>query len=212
MFLNLDYIFEKKYKEFYNTLNNVNTIALAKIIEVNNSSLEASIQLIAKTEFLDYYTENEIIPVVAIMPIFNSSSFFINAPYNIGDLVVVGFCQHSLEGTIDESEQIEPKSKDRYSFDDAIILGNITAQYFDQYSEDLSILHKKTGNYLRFTKDGNIEIQGNVKINGNLDVSGSGNFEKILTSYEDVKSNSISLVNHTHGNVQSGSSDTGVPK
>ena len=47
----LDYIFQKKQKDFYETLNNINTIALAKIIEVNNEKLEASIQLTAKSEF-----------------------------------------------------------------------------------------------------------------------------------------------------------------
>ena len=209
---NLDYLLEKKQKNFYNSMNNMNTFALAKIIEIDNSILEASIELIAQTEFKDSYTENPVINVVPIMPIFNSTSFFINAPYNVGDLVIVGFCQHSLEGTIDEIEQIEPKSKDRYSLDDAIILGNITAQYTDQFPDDLSIIHKESGNYLHFTKDGSIEIQANTKIIGNLEVTGTGKFDGLLESGEDVQSNSISLVNHTHGNVQSGSGDTGVPK
>ena len=47
----LDYLLEKKQQDFYNSLNNINTISLAKIIEVDNSNLEASIELIAKTEF-----------------------------------------------------------------------------------------------------------------------------------------------------------------
>ena len=209
---NLDYLLEKKQLDFYNSMNGMNTTALAKIVEIDSSILEARIELIAHTEFHGSYSENPVISAVPIMPVFNSSSFFINAPYKIGDLVIVVFCQHSLEGTIDSSEQTEPISKDRYSFDDAIIIGNITAQYTDQYPEDLSIIHKESGNYIRFTQDGNIEITGNTKINGNLIVTGTGNFDGLLESSEDVQSNSISLVNHTHGNVQSGSSDTGVPK
>jgi hypothetical protein len=135
-----------------------------------------------------------------------------NCPYNAGDLIVVGFCQHSLEGTIDKSEQAEPLSKDRYSIDDAIVLGNITTQYIDPYPEDLSIIHKKTGNCIRFTQDGIIEIYGDTKITGNLEVNGTGNFSGLLESGEDVKSNGISLINHKHGNVQSGAGETGVPK
>ncbi|MBP9478172.1 MAG: hypothetical protein KBF12_06075 [Sebaldella sp.] len=208
----LDYLLEKKQEDFYNSLNNINTTSLAKVIEVDNTTLEASIELIAKTEFKDNFFENPVINAVPIMPVFNSSSFYINAPYNIGDLVVVGFCQHSLEGTIDSTDQIEPHSKDKYSLDDAIILGNITAQYTDQFPEDLSIIHKESGNYLRFTKDGSIEIQANTKIIGNLEVSGTGTFNGLLESADDVQSNSISLINHKHGNVQSGGSDTGVPK
>lgn len=209
---NLDYLLEKKQQDFYNSMNNINTIALAKIIEVDSSVLEASIELIAHTDFKGMYSKNPVINAVPIMPIFNSSSFFINAPYNSGDLVIIGFCQHSLEGTIDETEQIEPKSKDRYSLDDAVILGNITSQFTDPYSEDLSILHKESGNYMRFTKNGNIEIQANLNIIGNLEVTGTGNFSGVLESSSEVQSNSISLTKHTHGNVQSGSNDTGGPK
>lgn len=212
MIPNLDYIFEKKNRDFYRSLNDINTLALGKILEIDNSLLEANVELTSKTEFSGVYTTNPIIYAVPIMPIFNSSVFFMNSPYKINDLVLLGICQHSLEGTIDEVEQIEPKSKDRYSLDDAIILGNITAQYTDQFPDDLSIIHKESGNYLRFTKDGSIEIQANTKIIGNLEVNGTGKFDGLLESGEDVQSNSISLVNHTHGNVQSGSGDTGVPK
>ena len=174
--------------------------------------LSGEFSKVSYAEFKGYYIENPTIHCVPIMPLFNSSAFFINAPYNIGDLVVVGFCQHSLEGTIDESEQIEPLSKDQYSLDDAIILGNITAKYTDLYPEDLSIIHKESGNYMRFTKNGTIEIFGDTKITGNLEVDGTGNFSGILESAEDAQSNGISLVNHKHGNVQSGSAETGVPK
>ena len=110
---NLDYLLEKKQKDFYNSLNNINTIALAKIVEIDNSILEADIQLISFIDFNGKYIDSSKIYSIPIMPIFNSSSFFINAPYQINDLVVVGFCQHSLEGTLDISEQTEPLSKDR---------------------------------------------------------------------------------------------------
>ena len=209
---NLDDLLEKKQKDFYNSMNNINTFALAKILELNNSILEASIELISYMEFKGSYVENPVIHCVPIMPLFNSSAFFINCPYNVGDLIVVGCCQHSLEGTIDKAEQVEPLSKDRYSIDDAIILGNITTQYTDPYPEDLSIIHKKTGNHIRFTQDGIIEIYGDTKIYGNLEVNGIGNFSGVLESSEDVKSNGISLVNHKHGDVQPGSAETGVPK
>ncbi len=208
----LDYIFQKKQKDFYETLNNINTLALAKIIEINNQKLEASIQLIAKSEFKSSYREEGNVYTVPIVPIFNSTIFFINAPYQVGDLVIVGFCQHSLEGTIDMKEQTEPLSKDQYSQNDAIILGNITAQYINKFPEDFSIVHKNTGNHIRILSTGNVEIKANTKIIGNLEVTGTGKFGGLLESAADVQSNSISLVNHKHGNVQSGGSDSGVPK
>ncbi len=208
----LDYIFQKKQKDFYETLNNINTIALAKIIEVDNQKLEAGIQLTAKSEFRGQFIDEGPIYMVPILPIFNSSHFFINAPYKAGDLVVVGFCQHSLEGIIDEANQTEPLSKDRYSHNDAIILGNITSQYKDSFPDDVSIIHKNTGNYIRITSNGNIEIQGDTKIIGNLEVTESGSFDGLLKSNTDVQSNNISLINHIHQNVTSGSENTGGPK
>ncbi|MCP1226722.1 hypothetical protein [Sebaldella sp. S0638] len=48
-------LFEIKQKDFYNSLNNINTVALAKIIEVNNISLEADIKLISYIEFKNIY-------------------------------------------------------------------------------------------------------------------------------------------------------------
>ena len=208
----LDYIFQKKQKDFYETLNNINTIALARIIEVDNQKLEANIQLTAKSEFRGQFIEEGPIYMVPILPIFNSSNFFINAPYNSGDLVVVGFCQHSLEGIIDETDQTEPLSKDKYSHNDAIILGNITSQYKDSFPNDISILHKNTGNYIRITSAGNIEIQGDTKIIGSLEVTEKGKYGGLLESNTDVQSNNVSLINHIHTNVTSGSENTGGPK
>ena len=170
--MNLDKQLEAKVSSILSdSMNGINTLALAKIVEVDNANLEASIQLISMNEFCGEYIDDEVILCVPIMPIFNSSSFFVNAPYNNGDLVVVGFCQHSLEGTIDEKEPVEPLSKDKYSPDDAIILGNITAKYQSSSPGDFSITHKESGNYIKIDSGGTIKIKGNLSIEGELQVS-----------------------------------------
>ena len=88
-------------KNTIDDLNGINTLALAKIVRVDNENLEADILRIAMTEFMDEFDDNVVIENVPIMPIFNSSSFFVNAPYNVGDLVIVGFCLLSLVGVLD---------------------------------------------------------------------------------------------------------------
>ena len=196
---------QKKIGDSFDEINNLNTLALAKIMEVNNEGLFATIKKIAMTEFNGKFDDDEPVENVPIMPIFNSSNFFVNAPYNVGDLVVVGFFQHSLEGTLDQSEPVEPNSYDRYSENDAFILGNITAKYSDSHADGFSIIHKGTGNYIKIDSGGGIEIQGNVNITGDLSVSGN-------SQATDHISSGISGKDHKHGGVTSGSSDTEVPK
>ncbi len=186
-------------------LNGINTLALAKIVRIDNPNLEADIQRIAMTEFIDEFDDNEIIKHVPVMPIFNSSAFFVNAPYNVGDLVIIGFCQHSFEGTLDQSEPVEAASYDQYSENDAFIIGNITARYSNSHADGFSIVHKKTGNYIKLSSGGGIEIQGNVNISGNLSVSGN-------SEAADHISSGISGRGHKHGGVLKGSVDTEEPK
>lgn len=196
---------EKKVEDSFEGLNNLNILALAKILEVNNEELSATIQKIAMTEFDGDFDDDEPVENVPIMPMFNSSAFFVNAPYNVGDLVVVGFFQHSLEGTLDQSEPTEPTSYDRYSENDAFIIGNVTARYSNSHADGFSIVHKGSGNYIKIGSGGGIKIQGNVNIAGDLNVSGN-------SQAADHISDSISGKNHKHGGVTSGSSDTEVPK
>ncbi len=162
---------EAKVGDVINSLNGINTLALAKIVEIDNANLEASIELISMNAFHGEFIKDEVIQYVPIMPIFNSTAFFVNAPYNVGDLVVVGFCQHSLEGTIDEKEPAEPTSKDQYSQDDAMILGNITAKYQNDSPGDFSIIHKSSGNYIKIDSAGTINIKGDLSVEGKLEVS-----------------------------------------
>ena len=54
--------------------------------------------------------------------------------------------------------------------------------------------------YIRLFENGTIEINGNIILNGSLTASG------------DVTGQGVSLANHVHGGVQSGSNNTGTPQ
>lgn len=56
------------------------------------------------------------------------------------------------------------------------------------------------------TLTGDFTVQGNANINGNVQVAGN------IHSNGDTVAGSISLKSHTHGNVQSGRSNTGAPQ
>jgi len=59
---------------------------------------------------------------------------------------------------------------------------------------------------------GDCHIQGDLRVQGNLFVQGTIYANDTITSAVDVIAGGISLKNHTHGGVTSGSSTTGVPQ
>lgn len=62
------------------------------------------------------------------------------------------------------------------------------------------------------TITGDVTITGKVTIAGDVAIDGKTDATGTITSASDVKAGSISLKNHKHSGVQSGSSKTGVPE
>ncbi len=67
------------------------------------------------------------------------------------------------------------------------------------------------GGTVDITADGGITLRGDVTIEGNLAISQSATVGETLTAGEDVFADGISLKNHKHGQVQTGSAQSGVP-
>jgi phage baseplate assembly protein V len=60
--------------------------------------------------------------------------------------------------------------------------------------------------------NGNLTVNGSTSINGNTAITGNTNIKGELTATGDVKAGNISLDNHKHGGVSSGSGTTGGPQ
>lgn len=96
---------------------------------------------------------------------------------------------------------------DLITFEDgAVISYDVeTATLVVQLPEGGSIVVTAPGGVLIDAQDG-VTIDGPVTINGNLSVTGS------IAATDDVTADVISLKNHLHGNVASGSAKTGMPE
>lgn len=74
-----------------------------------------------------------------------------------------------------------------------------------------------SGGTVDLTADGGITLRGDVTIEGDLTTNGDGTFtgdvdvDKTVTASEDVVGAGVSLKDHTHSGVSSGSSQSGPP-
>lgn len=59
---------------------------------------------------------------------------------------------------------------------------------------------------------GGITLRGNVTIEGDVDIQGAVTVSETLTAATDVAANGISLVDHIHGGVSSGTAKTAIPE
>ena len=67
------------------------------------------------------------------------------------------------------------------------------------------------GCYMIFKNDGTIELVGNIKHNGNNEQTGTYQTTGTITAQGNVTGAGKSLASHTHGGVQTGGGNTGVP-
>ena len=202
-----------------NELEDVHTMFIAKIISLDNEKRVASVELLQKlvktTRGTSIQTVTGQKDEVPIMPIFDSLEFSIWAPYKKDDKVIIQISERPLYEALISNEISEQQQTGRMQIGYCLVMKPIPHDLLtgtQKSSDSLFIEHKSTGNFFKFSSDGSIEISANVKINGSLEVSEKGTFGGLLESNEDVKSNSISLINHLHGNVQSGNSKTSVPE
>ncbi|QNT79299.1 Gp138 family membrane-puncturing spike protein [Entomobacter blattae] len=109
-----------------------------------------------------------------------------------GDIGFVCFSQRDISRVKDGFKDDAPETLRTHAWEDAVFIQNL---HSDKSAEHI----------IRFDPDGGIELISNkpIKITGDLEVTGS------ITAQGDVKSGSISLQNHVHGGVETGSGTTG---
>ena len=71
---------------------------------------------------------------------------------------------------------------------------------------EVALYNSETGVYVFLKADGTVEINGDTLIDGDLSVTGD------VTITGECTIGGIAFSTHVHGNVQSGSSNTGVPQ
>ena len=173
------------------SFDNLNTFAIAKIVEVDNSNMSCSIQMLDIPELFGTRDEVEVIENVPIAPIFWGSKCKINAPLSVNDKVLVAFCQHDTFNARNASEPCEPNSSAKFDINNAIVVGQITSDAEKNISNDFYIAYGGTLVTINDSgvtiKGSSINISGAVKIEGDLKVSG------------DVTIGGKSFLTHTNG-------------
>lgn len=130
----------------------------------------------------------------------------ISYPLKKGDCGILLFSDREIESWYINGE-VNQLAYDRcHSITDAIFIVGMFAQpnvTDAQYIQNcLHIFYQTKG--IKITSTG-IEIDGDTIINGNLTVNGQ------LTSTGDIIANGVSLINHKHSGVTTGSGKTGKP-
>jgi hypothetical protein len=108
-----------------------------------------------------------------------------------GDLGVCVFASRDISSIKSTKEAAPPASKRKFNYSDGIYLGGL--------------LNVTPVNYIQFNGNDLTIKSTNINLIGNVNVTGS------ITSSGDVIADGISTKNHKHGEVQSGTDETGVP-
>ena len=195
-----------------NELEDIHTMFIAKIINVDNSKRTASVELLQKlvktTKGITIQTVTGQKDEVPITPIFDSLCFSIWAPYQADDKVILQISERPLLEALISNEISEQQQMGRMQIGYGIIMKPIPHDLLtgtQKEADSLFIEHKGSGNYFKFGADGNIEISANVKITGELEVSGN-------STAADHLSSGISGKDHVHSGVTAGSAKTQKPE
>lgn len=190
---------------------------LGKITAFDSETLTCKVKLLDKLVFND--TEQDYIELTKMPLLIYATE---NAGLTLGNVVgsecLVHFNDTDIDNWKQTGEAYAPNSLRRHDFSD----GFVELRPFD-YTEAQKTTYDSEGVALyngnakvRLKNDGVIEITNgsavivmsgnNVTITGNLSVNGT------ITADTDVKTNNISLKQHTHGGVTTGGGNTGLPQ
>lgn len=146
-------------------LDNINTVALGIITQVDLQRLRCNIKLKHKIQG----QEIELFDVPIAFPKFNDCVIAI-APKE-GDTVLVIFSKYELEEQLKNRDPVDINELLRFNINNAIVIAGIytLVDSIPPINQDEILIQHKSGNYIKFKQDGKIIIKGDVYIDGNLD-------------------------------------------
>lgn len=166
----------------------------ARVVSFNATDQTVSIELLITQ--MDYEGNALSLPPLVDVPVqmFSYGAFSITATPTEGDEGLAHFSERCIDGWFESGRASVPLDIRFHDLSDAFFAGGYKSK-----PNALTIIpgamHIGAEScYIRLFENGTIEIQGNVTVNGTLTANG------------------ISLTEHTHDGVQSGSSNTGLPQ
>lgn len=221
--------------EFSNTklLHDINTIILAKIIDVDIPLKRVVIKSLING--VDTHDQPISPPQIYDVPYCaqRGGNAGIITEYKIGDTVVIGFCQRQIDITKNTMEQSTPNLTRFHALNDAVVLShwsNNEPTVFIKIT-DTGIDIETLGNPLNITTTGNINITASnvtinattkfqvnspdIELNGNSKIIGTLTIGNTVIDTTGIQNSSGTFIDsvpfllHTHGGVTTGTGVTG---
>ena len=182
-----------------NKINNVHTALPGKIVEYNPATNRAGVKPVGTYQTADY--RELAYPVIYNVPVQFPIGMGGNAgctfPLTVGDGCLLVFAERQTDNFINKNSNSDDIRT--HSLNDALCIPGL---YTDATQSNI----KYSGSVCLFNGGSMVQLTGNG-FNGTLADGTTFNF-----SGGDLTVNGISLVHHTHGNVENGGGNTGQPQ
>lgn len=210
----------------------IHTFALGVIESFNAESMRAEVKLLENVFFNGkYYKSPMIVDCLVQFP--KTKTFYIRVPYEVGDKVVVAFCESNISEIMIGGEATNQTFTRKHSMDDLVVIGgwiseNETKTTSDNI-KDIVIVNTQHNSKISFTKDNDINITNvaninvecqtanlqanNTNITSTTTINGTLNVSESITTPSVIAGNSLTvggteMKSHTHGGVQNGDGTT----
>lgn len=183
----------------------INTHLPAKVVSFDAATQTVSIQIMI--DKMDYNDEALPLPPLVDVPVkfIKFGGFTICAEPKAGDEGLAHFSDRCIDGWWESSQNSIPLDIRFHDLSDAFFESGYSSKN-NAIKIIPNALHVGADSaFIRIFEDGSIEVKGNMTIDGSVTATGA------IESKVDVTAQGKSLVSHTHGGVQSGSSSTLPP-
>lgn len=223
----------KRYQDAQDKTNReaVNVASVVKVVSFDPNKMTVTVQPLSKfLENGEYKSQSQILDVPVS---FTKSGGFIIRPWiKAGDLGLVVYVDHDIDKAVAGGAECEPNTERNHSTSDAVFVGAIVpgtspapglpseAVVISNDDGDVNIAIFQAeitatvkGSVLDITPDKISMTTQKVEIVApNVDITGDVHITGTVTDDADVTAKGISLVNHVHGGITSGPSQTGKPQ
>lgn len=180
---------------------------IVKVIKYDENKLIVDVQPLTKYPDEEKFRLKPQILSVPVSMVYGGG-YVIRPVYQAGDIGIVLYLDRDSDAVIAKGAQADPNTERLHSGDDAVFIGGVrigSKQITGLPSQKLCLATDDGSIYIAIGKD-KINIKGNVEVEGKVDVT------QKVTAQEDVIGSGISLKNHVHGNVASGSGISDKPQ
>lgn len=159
-------------------ISNIETMFVGIIQSVDVANMRYNVQpILNKYDFVDNISVESAVLYQCPMMTHKCGSFFLRAPYEVGDVVYVGVCKESIDESLAGSSIKDNKMFGVEGFRqiDGVILGGLLCDTEPRLSSDNAndfvIQNRKNGDKFVMKQSGGVDIKTTISVNINADTS-----------------------------------------